>query len=89
MLNIGDRVLFKAYGKDIPEYYTNHNGIPMEMIIHGRSIQQDPRNGGIVEGFYGDKVIVSYIDERDNKTQLGFLEKDLIKNDIVGFYEAY
>jgi len=89
MLNVGDKVLFISSGTNIPTYYSDHDRIPIEMIIHGRSVQKDPENGGIVEGFYEDYIIVSFIDDKDNKTQLGFREHSLVKVEIDGFYETY
>lgn len=89
MLNVGDKVLFISGGVDIPTYYSEDGGIPAEMIIHGYCVQKDPKNGGIVEGFYEDYVIVSFIDDRGNKTQLGFREHSLVKVEIDGFYETY
>lgn len=91
MLSIGDKVLFSNWEqtRHIPSFFAEDRDIPKEMIIHGNTYQMDSENGGIVEGFYGKYVIVSFLDKENEKTQLGFMEDNLIPISSEPQYEIY
>lgn len=91
MFNIGDKVKFTNWdiGNHTPSYFTESDGIPEKLIIHGYSVQKDSKNGGTVEGIHNKYIIVSFLDKENNITQLGFLESSLLLVKSSTDYEIY
>ena len=74
---IGDKVKFLGVdeGWSIPEFFTDDNGIPMSLIIHGTCILK--KNKGTIVAIHKPYIIVRFIDQNGDKVQLGFKGKDL------------
>jgi len=73
---IGDRVKFVSIiDNRILNYYTETNGIPKELIIHGRLPFKI--NVGEIVNIYNEYYIVTYIGDNNDIVQLGFKEKDI------------
>jgi len=73
----GDNVSFlDAKSGKIETYYSEIDGIPSKMLIHGNIILQD--NIGEVIDFYKEYVIVKYRNDKNKSTQLGFKREQLV-----------
>lgn len=83
-MKLGEKVKF--LGGRTPKYYTDYDGIPEHMIIHGYSTLYSPETIGTVEHLYKGFVIVSFESEYRKITQLGFKSKNLISLET---YEIY
>ena len=77
-LDIGDNVKFKYSSDEIPEYFTDEDDIPDELIIHGNVKLHKDYDAKIVAIHY-NYYIVKYLGDNSRYVQLGFLEKDLVK----------
>ncbi len=70
MLKPGDKVIFTDVinYEDVfrhDNYYTEEQGIPEDLIIHGQA--RFRTNEGEVVDFYGNYIIVKYIDVKNIK----------------------
>ncbi len=79
---IGDKVLFKnttLKDKNIPRYFTEDNGIPEHLIIHGDiAVHEDYfTEYATIVGTHEKYFIVNFKDRHGKKMQLGFLADDL------------
>jgi len=71
----GDKVLFNTLDGKIPNFRTESDGIPDDLIIHGNSVW-DGKPGKVV-AILNDYVIVNYTNEEGREMQLGFEESDI------------
>lgn len=74
--NIGDKIKFKNGGAgSIPSYGTDCDGIPKDLIHHGRMTFKE--NKGEIVNTYKDWYIISFTDINDSNVHLGFKENVL------------